>query len=81
MPGLIQHKQKCKDGELADNNIKSTLVENKELNNNNAIWGNHSIDDLKEIISTIYEEAVEWKRNLFLLPSGKGGKYNTDECF
>ena len=81
MPGLIQHKQKCKDGELADNNIKSTLVENKELNNNNAIWGNHSIDDLKEIISTIYEEAVKWKRNLFLLPSGKGGKCNTDECF
>lgn len=80
MPGLIQHKQKCKDGEPADNNIKSTLVKNKELKNNNAMWGN-SIDDLKEIISTIYEEAVKWKINLYLLPSGKGGKYNTDECF
>ena len=31
-------------------NIISTLVANKEQSNNNVIWGNYSIDDLKQII-------------------------------
>ena len=51
---------------------------NKELSNNSAIWGNHSVD-LKQIISAIYEEVITWKINLFLLPSGKGDKGYTSE--
>ena len=45
-----------------------------ELSNNNAILGNHSIDDLKQIISAIYEEAVKCKRSYFMLPSRTGEK-------
>ena len=44
---LSHHNQISKDVEPTDNDIKSTLVANKELSNNNAIWGNHSIYDLK----------------------------------
>ena len=38
------------------------------------IWGNHSADDLNQIISAIYEEVVFWRKNLFKLPSGAAGK-------
>ena len=41
------------------------------------IWGNHTNDDLKQIVililnnvlNSIYEETVFWRKNLFMLPS------------
>ena len=30
-------------------------------------------------VSTVYEQVVYWKKNLFLLPSGKAGKQYIDE--
>ena len=36
--------------------------------------------DLKQVVSSTYEEAIKWKRNLFMLPSGKTGKEYIDEC-
>lgn len=59
---------------------KSTLDANKELSNTNAIWENHSIDGLKQIISSIYKDAVKWNTNLFMLLSGNGGENYIDEC-
>ena len=44
-----------------------------------AVWGNHSAEDVKMIINAIYEECVKWKKNLFLLPSGRIGKDFVDE--
>ena len=44
------------------------------------IWGSLSLEDVTQVISAIYEEAVYWKRNLFKLPSGKPGKEYIDEC-
>ena len=38
------------------------------------VWGNHTIDDLSQITSAVYDEIVFWKKNLFLLPSGQAGK-------
>jgi len=40
----------------------------------NNIWGNHSRDDLFQIVNSCYEEIVFFRKNLFLLPSGKAGK-------
>ena len=40
----------------------------------NFIWGNHTEEDLKQIINAICEEIVFFKKNLFLLPAGKAGK-------
>ena len=38
------------------------------------IWGNHSNNDLKQIVNSIYEEIVFWRKNVFMLPSGAAGK-------
>lgn len=38
------------------------------------VWGNHSTDELTQIINSIYEEIVFWRKNLFKLPSGAAGK-------
>ena len=44
------------------------------------IWGLLSLSDICQIINSIYEEVVFWKRNLFMLPSGKVGKEFVEEC-
>ena len=44
------------------------------------VWGNLSKNDLMQVINSAYEESVKWKRNLFLLPSGKIGKDYISEC-
>ena len=44
------------------------------------IWGNHSQQDIEQIISAIYEESARWRRNLFLLPTGHAGKKFINEC-
>ena len=36
--------------------------------------------DLQQAVSLTYEEAIKWKRNLFMLPSGKAGNEYIDEC-
>ena len=35
---------------------------------------------LQQVASSTYEEAIKWKRNLFMLPSGKAGKEYIGEC-
>eukprot|EP00795_Rhopilema_esculentum_P015800 gene15800-7104_t len=45
-----------------------------------AVWGLLSLSDTCQIINAIYEEVVFWKRNLFMLPSGKVGKEFVEEC-
>lgn len=37
-------------------------------------WGESSGDDCIRSINDAYEEIVTWRRNVFLLPSGKAGK-------
>ena len=38
------------------------------------VWGVHSSEDIWQIGSSIYEEIVFWRRNVFKLPSGAAGK-------
>ena len=36
--------------------------------------------DLQQVVSSTYEDAIKWKRNLFMLLSAKAGKEYIDEC-
>ena len=74
--GLIQHQKKCRPSENT-NNIKIhniTVQPSTEIK----LWGNLSIMDLQQLVSSTYEEAIKWKRNLFILTSGKAGKEYID---
>ena len=42
-------------------------------------WGNYPSHVFEVNVSTAYEQIVYWKKNLFLLPSGKAGKQYIDE--
>ena len=76
--GLIQHQKKCRPNENTNNiTIHNVTVQpSTEIK----IWGNLSIMDLQQVVSSTYEEAIKWKRNLFMLPSRKAGKEYIDEC-
>ena len=67
-----------------DNALQASAHETIKCVNNsetlNAIWGNLSINDLEQTVSCIYEECMRWRRNLFLLPTGKSGKKFIEEC-
>jgi len=38
------------------------------------VWGQHTQNDLRQIISAAYEEIVHWQKNLFMVPTGASGK-------
>ena len=68
--------------------VISPIMETLSLHNTTAttnirnecyVWGNHTKQDPEQIISAIYNEIVYWRKNLFLLPSGKSGKYFISE--
>ena len=42
-------------------------------------WSNYPSHVFEANVSTVYEQIVYWKKNLFLLPSGKAGKQYIDE--
>ena len=42
-------------------------------------WANYPFHVFEVNVSTVYEQIVYWKKNLFLLPSGKAGKQYIDE--
>ena len=37
-------------------------------------WGKTSLADFEENVNSCYIEIMTWKKNLFLLPSGRAGK-------
>ena len=43
------------------------------------VWGKQSKEDLRQIADSMYEEIVFFRKNLFLLPSGKAGKDYIEE--
>ena len=38
------------------------------------VGGSYSLADIDLIINAMYDEIVHWRKNLFLMPSGKVGK-------
>ena len=42
-------------------------------------WGEYTNKQFEESISSIYEKTVYWKKNIFLLPTGKRGRCFVDE--
>ena len=62
--------------------IQQSIINQENLSSYHSplIWGLLSFDDLCQVVSATYEEAVKWRRNLFLLPSGSIGKAYIDEC-
>lgn len=37
-------------------------------------WGNHSAEDISNIMESVYSEVVHWRRNCFTVPHGKAGR-------
>ena len=56
------------------NNTDVPLLYHGPCISNNFIWGEVNGESWIQAIKDAYEEAVSWKRNMFLLPSGKAGK-------
>ena len=86
--GLNQHLRSCKQNirseyepakkrheclEASTNTTKSSAPQKSYT------WGNYPSHLFEANVSTVYKQVVYWKKSLFFLPSGKGGKQDIDE--
>ena len=75
-------------GKSTGNSIDQELVQSNDtqafpsavLSEELAVWVLLSLSDTCQIINAIYEEVIIWKRNLYMLLSGKVGKEFVEEC-
>lgn len=44
------------------------------------VWGNHTLNDIDQIASAIFNEISSWRKNLFNIPSGAAGKKFVEEA-
>ena len=90
--GLSQHLRSCKQNigsefepakerhectETSTNTTGSTTTSSAPQKS--YTWGNYPSHVFEANVLTVYEQVVYWKKNLFLLPSGKAGKQYIDE--
>ena len=79
-----QHQRLCTAVSLQDDRPSTSELELKEPNEhliNSTIFKSAEVDEKEfiERLQQIHEKAAYWKRNLFLLPSGKAGRSFIDE--
>ena len=90
-----QHLRTCqsKSKENVSNVIPATLTAEEDASLSEIIdiesnvstdrlhykWGNFPDNIFEKNVSIVYEKVVYWKKNMFLLPSGRAGKQYVDE--
>ena len=42
--------------------------------NSNFVWGDVNSETFSSLLDQVYNEIVHWRRNIFPLPTGRGGK-------
>ena len=52
----------------------SSLPSPEQISTANFQWGEYDGSSLGHAIESAYVEAVHWRRNIFMIPSGKAGK-------
>ena len=77
--GRTSHFNYCRKKHVASmvsSSESATISEDVEQPNGarSSVWGLHNKEEVQQIINAIYEEVVFWRRNLFMLPTGKAGK-------
>ena len=90
--GLNQHLRSCKQTIRSKYELAKERHECIETSTNTTgstttssapqksyTWGNYPSLVFEANVSTVYEQIVYWKKNLFLLPLGKAGKQYIDE--
>ena len=73
--GLKQHQRSCTVMSTQEDQSHDIETQNLNVTSNVVFqWGEVDGKDFIESVEKIYEKIVYWKKNLFLLPSGKAGK-------
>ena len=82
---LTLHQRSCKENpRKREQSVTSTIdvsPDDENIVETDAVfkWGDIDGKSFTEKVELIYEKVVYWKKNLFLLPTGKSGKLNIDE--
>ena len=66
LQGMLEHEQPQDSGNI-DTGNRPTPTQLKT-------WGDYTKDNIHQVIHSIYEKIVYWRRNVFKLPSGAAGK-------
>ena len=89
--GLSQHLGSCQSkninstvSDTVTTTDENTLLDNQSFGNiktpeERDKWGRYDSYQFEENLSLVYEKIVYWKKNLFLLPSGRTGKQFIEE--
>ena len=70
--GRNQHQSKCRTS--GSSSVVRIQPNVEVLQPQPLVWGSHSLADIQLIVNATYDEIVHWRKNIFLLPSGKAGK-------
>jgi hypothetical protein len=38
------------------------------------VWGDHTLNELEQVINAVYEEVVYWRKNIFFIAKWSCGK-------
>ena len=83
--GLKRHRRNCtqptRDG-IVDitSPMKDTSVENSQQEiTSRSEWGKYQGAQFVKLLNAVYDKVVFWRKNIFLLPSGKSETHYTEE--
>ena len=74
----INEKELCKENNTLteETNTLTQVINDNELPTQSIYkWGNYDSHTFQKNVDFVYEKIVFWRKNLFLLPTGKSGKY------
>jgi len=78
--GLNQHQRVCKDSSMEENLITVSTSENESPQIEIGFkWGEFDGKEINKNFDFVYEKVVFWRKNLFMLPTGRAGKKFIDE--
>ena len=83
--GLKCHRKNCtqptRDGIVDINSpMENTSVENNQQQITSRFkWGRYKEAQFVNMLNAVYDKVVFWRKNIFLLPSGKSGKQYIEE--
>ena len=61
-------------GDLMPDKTEQRNIHQQNGQEQRSVWGNHTLPDVTQVITTIYDEIVFWRRNVFMLPTGATAK-------
>ena len=80
--GLKRHQKNCakptQEVDINPSEATSIIVSQQHLTSRFE-WGDYKEPEFVKMLNTVYDKVMFWRKNIFLLPSGRSGKLYIEE--